>query len=786
MLLKYWPAANQRPQKMLSFLTACIVVALIVPFHKASADNFANIAEPFFQSYCYRCHSADEKTKGDVDLKEFASDASITKDRDMWLDILYLVETEEMPTKEPLPTAAERAAFVEWLDSKVNSVDWSKVKHAGYVPMPRLTKKEYNNTMRDLLGVDVQPGHILFEDGEGNSGFTTDRSNLFLSPAAMEKYIEAADKALDAVIGGIEPISKTFEAENMLSTANIKALSSSLRGGGEGVRLTIGQTTMYESLEVPADGTYIIELRGQSANADNGSALVRLNNEPVGLATFPGEKASVQELSTFIPKGAHQLTINKGIDARRIIKDGNKTFLKEVVFDWIKITGPVSAMNRRSNKPRYSLQPKPGISEVESVREMMIQFLVRAFRRPIKPSTLEKYVDIFKNARAQGAGYTYSLRQTMLAAMVSPRFLYRHEFGPSEDGTREEYALDDFQIASRLSYFLWLSMPDDELFKLASQRKLRDPEVLRSQVKRMLADPKSRDFSSTFLGQWLKFEALGKDVIPDSKTFPEYNKQLSDAMKAETILTFEHLIAKDYSILTLIDSRATFLNEVLAKHYGIDGVEGNHMRPVRLEDPHRGGLLGMGSILTATSTPTRTSPVIRGIWVKENLLGERIPEAPADVPEIDEKAGIKKKTTLREELQIHRDNPDCARCHDKIDPIGFGLENFDGIGRFRTKEFSGVPIDSRGEMEGFSFEGAAELKAWLMKHRKDQFVHTVSKNMLAYALGREIESFDEPAISKITKALAENDYKASILIQEVVLSYPFLNKSNSNEVNPHE
>jgi len=353
-----------------------------------------------------------------------------------------------------------------------------------------------------------------------------------------------------------------------------------------------------------------------------------------------------------------------------------------VNVDWINITGPSAV----AGKSFYTLERKSrGPEEVEA-KKVMSHFLLRAFRSPVDAGVVDQYMSIFRDAKEQGVSYERALRQTMLGVLISPRFLYRNELASVEDLRDEEYALDDFQIASRLSYFLWLSMPDNQLFKLAGQGKLKDPEVLRGQVARMLKDPRAREFTSVFLGQWLGFESLGNDFVPDKKLFPEFDEDLSKAMKLETILTFEHLLSRDLTIFHLLDTKATFLNERLAEHYGVKGVRGDVMRPVLLKDKFRGGLLSMASVLTSTSSPTRTSPVLRGKWVMETLLGQHIPEAPADVPEIDERAGRAKSTTLREELEVHRDNPDCARCHDRIDPIGFGLENFDAIGRFRNSE----------------------------------------------------------------------------------------------------
>jgi len=289
----------------------------------------------------------------------------------------------------------------------------------------------------------------------------------------------------------------------------------------------------------------------------------------------------------------------------------------------------------------------------------------------------------------------------------------------------------------------------------------------------MLQDPRASATMETFLGQWLGFESLGRSVFPDSKAFPEFTPALGKAMKEETYLVFDSLLRNDGSLLELLDSNSTFLNEVLADHYGVDGVSGNEMRRVTLDNPDRGGLLGMGSILTATSSPMRTSPVNRGKWVLETLLGNRIPEPPADAGILPENAGQKKGRTLREEFEMHRNNPSCMDCHEKIDPIGFGLENFDAIGRFRTSE-NGEPIDTSGVMPGgVSFNGSAELKRYILNERVDQFTRNISERMLAFALGRELKHYDEAAIIKIIDALEKNDYSAKTLIEEVVLSYPF-------------
>ncbi|BDS06510.1 filamin [Oceaniferula spumae] len=778
---------HQTTRKKHGLSLLCLVASLI-PTASAEEVTFDGHIQPLLKEYCYKCHGEGKKLKGDLDLTTFTSEKEVFAKRKIWLEVLYQIESEEMPTKEPLPTAEERKAMVAWLNKKLNNVDWSKVRDAGHVTIPRLTKTEYNNTMRDLLGVDLRAGHILSDDGEGQSGFTTDRANLFLSPAAMEKYFMAARKALDTLTAEpIKPISKQVEAETMFMTET--SVKPSKVAGITGYNLRIGQMTLYESVDFPADGIYKIRTHAVPTDLSVGSLTMRIDNEPKGTLKYTGSSPSIQEITCFVTKGAHQISWNiAGRNGKKEKKKkGPKTKSPKtngpVTVDWVKVEGPENSGIGVDKRHVFHVLPGPDVTEDQAAQRIIARFAQRAARRPMSGSTTNRYYNLYKKASAKGESFEDSVKLALTAILVSPHFLYRNELAPT--GNDEEFALDDYQIASRLSYFLWMSMPDDELFTLAEGGKLRDPIVLRQQVKRMLLDPKARDFTSAFLGQWLGFEALGVNVLPDEKLFPEFNPQLAEAMKQETVLTFEHLIRNGHSLLTLLDTNATYLNEDLANHYGIPGVKGAKMRPVLLKDSNRGGLLGMASVLTATSSPTRTSPVLRGKWVVETLLGERIPEPPADVPELTANAGLKKNMTLREELEAHRKKEECASCHDRIDPIGFGMENYDAIGRFRKKEAGGQLIDSSGTLDGFKFSGAAELKAWLMKERKKQFIRNISERMLAFALGREIATFDEAPLRKITAALEKNDYQASTLIEEIVLSYPFLHQNNSPP-NPDE
>ena len=921
---------------MLSILQprAFALVFLVVSASAEPESAFEKEVLPLLEHYCYRCHGGEEKIKGDVDLTKFKTESSLIAKRKLWLEVLHQIRSEEMPTKEPLPSREERLKLTAWLDHKLNDIDWSKVRDAGHVTIPRLTKVEYNNTMRDLLGIDVQPGAAFSEDGEGQSGFTTDRENLFVTPALMEKYFAAAERALDSVIAlDADPMERHLESEDMFMTET-REQPKDFGNDFRGYVLNRGQMTLYDSIDFPFDGLYAFSVRALATGGSLSGARLRINDEVKGDIVVRGEDPTLTTITCFVPKGSHQVAwnierpklppapktepepeparqqtpqpnveytklprnagkrvresaaknaprfellagessnelasrvkaLNRAlnslqrpyewlrlhgpngdpaelrrfhssiVDRRKTVDQAfdrlakamrtprpqlekrfkaanlealaanaklfavatdalrseptakSKTRTKRkpkkkagnIAIDWMEVRGPLKPVDAKEKSTVLHPRPGNGITPESAAREIIDRFARRAFRRPLAPAETDRYVFIYRQAVESDQNFEQAVKLALTGILVSPNFLFRNELAPP-DRQNAEFPLDDYQIASRLSYFLWMSMPDDELFELASAGKLREPEILRSQVRRLLKDPKARSFTSAFLGQWLGYESLGVSVIPDREMFPEFDVDLATAMKDEAVLAFEHLIRKDRSLLALLDSDATFLNARLARHYGIDGVEGDNMRPVTLTDRNRGGLLGMASVLTATSSPTRTSPVLRGKWVVETLLGERIPDPPPDAGQLDADAGKKRGKTLREELEIHRSKPDCARCHDKIDPIGFGLENFDAIGRYRTEE-NGKAIDNSGELSGFAFSGAAELKAWLRNERKDAFVRNVTERMLAFALGRRIETFDEGPLRKIMAALESNSYRASTLVEEIVLSYPFLHQNNA-------
>jgi len=725
--------------------------------------------------YCFRCHG-EEKQKGDVQLSSFHTKRMLIEEHRLWREVIHLIKTEEMPEEEPLPTPEERALLVDWLEQTLNEIDWSQVKNPGRVTMPRLTKVEYNNTMRDLLGIDIQPGNNFSEDGEGQSGFTNDRDNLFITPVLLEKYFEAAERSTDALLAhNREPIFYHHESEDMFMTET-RETPKPFGDDFFGYVINRGQMTLYESMDFPYDGIYEFKARALSTGGPTGARL-RINDEVKGDIEVYQEEADVYRITAFVPKGSNQVAWNIQVPEvyfKPPSEVDKSVRLQSVAIDWIEVRGPIRPEEAGFEPKVFIARPGNGVSERKAAETILRQFTERAFRRPVYMREVRKYIGLYESAVAEGDAFEDAVKLALTAVLVSPNFLYRPELAPSK--TTEPYRLNDYQLASRLSYFLWASMPDEELFRLAKSRKLGKDAILRQQVERMLRDPRASATMETFLGQWLGYEGLGKTVIPDRRAFPEFNPVLNRAMKDEVILAFKATLEEGGNVLDLLDSDHTFLNEVLAKHYGIEGVEGNEMRPVRLPTRQRGGLMGMASVLTATSSPTRTNPVNRGKWVLETLLGNRIPEPPADAGILPENAGQKEGQTLREEFEMHRRHPSCVDCHEKIDPIGFGLENFDGIGRFRTTE-NGVPVDSSGVMpDGFAFEGPVELKDYIRSQRQDQFVRNLSERMLAFALGRELKHYDEGPILKIIDALENNQYSGRALIEEVVLSYPFRNQ----------
>jgi hypothetical protein len=623
------------------FVVPLALAILIAPL-AAGAGEFEEKIEPIVAKYCHRCHG-QEKKKGGLDLARFRTADNVLAEHEVWKTAVQRINLHEMPPKgEPQLRHEEMALVDRWFQSlpKPKS-DCSEIAndanlrwYKGYVASRRLTHTEYDNTLRDLLGVDPRPARDFPSDGSGGEGFDTAGNALFTSPILVERYLAAAHRVLAHVFEGLR-----------------EGATPELRAAAERILIA---------------------------------------------------------------------------------------------------------------------RPGPAISGGEAARRVLRAFMRRAFRRPVADAEVERIALLHDRAAARGDAYEDAVRLALEGVLVSPHFLFLVEPEAEKEGV---YRLDPHQLASRLSYFLWSSMPDAELMALADSGALHDRETFRVQVRRLLADPRSRSLGETFAIQWLELGSLGTTVRPDPKLFPEFDGSLADSMRAEAAAFFHDVVAGNRTLLELLDARHTFLDARLAKLYGVPGIEGGELRRVPLTDAMRGGLLGMAAVHAATSFPARTSPVLRGKWVLEVLLGSRVPPPPPDVPSLPE-AETSGSLTLRERLEAHRRKPECASCHDRMDPLGFGLENFDVLGRWREED-GGRPVDARGTLpSGETFASPADLKAVLLA-RKDEFIRHLAKKLLGYALGRELTRFDQCVIDDAVKAASEDGYRALALFETIALSYPF-------------
>jgi len=779
-----------------------------------SASESSVVVENYrelIDNYCVSCHDGTSE-KVELDLSEIAV-ADVTKDTAVWEKVVHKLRTGDMPPPdETQPTTEERHALLSWL---VTSLDAAAVANPnpGRPAVHRLNRAEYANAVRDLLALEIDTHFLLPADGT-DFGFDNIADSLNVTPMLLERYIMAASKVSRLAIGdlNIRPSSQIYKVPKLLLQND--RMGEELPFGSRG-----GISVRHH---FPLDGEYVIKVNIESPRSEQSQDLfqrskapeeinIRVDGKRVGVFTITKpQKGKYRYGSGFVDQPPDKEDLANWWGARTMevrfpAKAGTRTvaisFLKRTLayegvrprhfpafYDFLgllkgvepgvmdfEISGPYDATRGGEESPSrqkiFTRYPTNSEDEMICATEILSNLARRAYRRPLTARDMDTLLAFYRQGRREG-DFEDGIQFAIERILVSPSFLFRVEAESQDREPGAAYQLSDIELASRLSFFLWSSIPDNELLEVAERGELKDPSVLEDQVRRMLTDARSESLVTNFATQWLHLRNM--DVVtPDVNRYPDFDGNLRQALRRETELFFSSQLHEDRSVIELLSADYTFLNERLARHYEIPDIYGSHFRRVNLNGRRLGGLLGHGSILTVTSYATRTSPVKRGKWLLENMLGSPPPPPPAEVPALPDNGAEIKAATLRERLELHVADPTCASCHVKLDPLGFALENFDAIGKFRTTS-DGLPVDSHGELpDGTVLAGPGGLRDVLVVDMDQEFVRTAIEKLLTYALGRGIEYYDQPAVRQISRQTAPEDHRWSSVILGIVKSTPF-------------
>ena len=802
---------------------ACYLVAILFhaerPVEAASAQSNVSQSSALLSStspqraqlnrYCVTCHNQRLKTAGlmlDVVDVEHPGDHA-----EVWEKVVRKLRTRTMPpVGAPRPEEAGYASLIAHLETALDRFGTANPNPGRIATFHRLNRVEYANAIRDLLAVDIDTASLLPVDDAGH-GFDNVAEMLSVSPVLVERYLSAAERVSRLAIGdlAISPFTETYGVSRRLVQED--RVSDDLPFGSRG-----GIAIRHH---FPLDGEYVLRIRLRRSKDNYIIGLsephqldVRLDGALIERFTVGGEhKGRAGAMHTIAnpnllgdpEQEIYEFTADAGLEVRFSATAGVRlvgvAFLKETwepesellprptfdelavggykggipAVDGVAIGGPYDATGLGDTPSRRKiLVCRPSRSEEEEpcAKQILSTLARRAYRRPVTDGDIRTLLGSYRAGRNE-QGFEAGIRRALQRMLVSPQFLFRIERDPANVAPDTAYRISNLELASRLSFFLWSSIPDDDLLHLAELGRLTEPAVLEEQVRRMLADARSKVLVRNFAGQWLSLRKL-ETIAPDATAFPYFDDNLREALQRETELFFESLLLEDRSVLDVLDADYTFLNARLARHYGIPDIFGNHFRRVELSGEQRRGVLGHGSFLTVTSYGNRTAPTLRGAWILENVLGTPPPPPPPDIPALKEDPGDAKPLTMRERMQQHRENPACAVCHRRMDPLGFALENFDALGRWRDID-AGMPIDPSGAFpDGTQFQGPAGLRQMLLSH-PEPFVHTFTEKLLTYALGRSVEFYDAPALRKILREAAASDYRLGALITGIVKSTPF-------------
>lgn len=734
---------------------------------------------PFLAKHCADCHNATEQ-EGGIALHDLESVDQLLKDRKKWERVYRMINAGAMPPSsyDPKPEEPARKEVVDALYDELYNFDCSLVHHAGRSTLHRLNRAEYNNTIRDLFGLKLTPADKFPQDDVGE-GFDNIGDVLSLPPLLMEKYLDAAEEVAAAVIDTRDfskGTTQKFEAAQFKST-----LDGSINEHGFYILHTRG--TVSVSYDAIAEGTYKVRIEAAQTEAgpDPSKMELLIDDKPVKEFDVTGHrKPAVFEHDVKIAGGKRTIGVAFTNDFYDEKAEENRRD-RNLGVKFVEIIGPEGGGTpqwHETHRRFVTAVPSESVSVKSAAATVLRPMLYRAFRRPVSDGEVDRFASLVEQTVTQhNETYEYGLFVAVQAMLVSPDFLFRKEADPEPNQT--ERVLNEYEVATRLSYFLWSSMPDEQLFQLAENKRLLDRAVLREQIERMLRDEKSASLGQNFASQWLNLRNLA-DVRPNPEVFPEFDDSLRAAMGLETLMLFNTIVREDRSVDEFLAADYTFVNERLAKHYGIDGVTGDQYVKVSLQGTNRSGVLTHASILTLTSNPGRTSPVKRGKWILENILGDAPPPAPPGVPPLEESTKDVTGLSLRERLELHRKDPGCASCHKAMDPLGMGLENFDAVGRWREKDGE-KPVDASGDLpSGDKFSGPAELMS-IIRSRQEKFSRTLTERLLVYALGRGLEYYDKCAVDQTLDLMKERGNRFSALVEGIVTSDAFLKKSLTRE-----
>ena len=743
--------------------------------------------------YCVACHNRRTLAGGlvldDVDLGQVGPHA------ELWEKVLQKLHTRAMPPPgRPRPAPAVYDALGAWLEGSLGQ--WAADHpNPGRPPIHRLNRLEYENAVRDLLHLEIDAQALLPADDMA-FGFDNNAAILTVAPGLLSRYMSAARTVSRLAVG--DPAIEADVVRYPVSPLLVQdgRMSDDLPFGSRG-----GAAVRHH---FPRDGDYVlrVELRQNRGRNEPQEIDVRVDGERVALlragrwpddapAGSPGAAAPADGLAVRFPARAGTRLVSVSFTGRTMAPEGvaparlplwtfstGRGYVEPMALDGFEIEGPwegeaavASASDTPSRQRVFVCEPEGAADEEACAARILGTLARRAFHRPVTDDDLQILLAFYREGRGSG-DFRAGVRRALESILVDPEFLFRIEVDPPGAAPGTAYRLSGVELAARLSFFLWASIPDDELLEAAAAGRLRDPDVLEAQVRRMLADERAGTLVTSFAAQWLHLRRM-RTVAPDVNAFPAFDENLRDALIRETELFVASQLRDDRSVVELLTADYTFVDERLARHYGIPGVYGSRFRRVKWDDERRRGLLGQGSILTVTSLATRTSPVVRGKWILENVLGTPPPPPPPDVPELPEREESGEPASLRARLEAHRANPVCSGCHSRMDPLGFALENFDAVGRWRDTDAGGAPIDTAGVLpDGAAFDGLPALRD-VLHGRRAEFVATVTEKLLTYALGRGVEPHDRPAIRAIVREAADDDYRWSSIILGIARSLPF-------------